>query len=162
MAKSKRTGETRFKNNETQYKYTDGAWRRVNGQLAELHPGQRKFTKANAKAMSVRGQDAKMAKKQEAIRKAVEDISGLPMHLSGDAIAYIAGELAKETLQHDNPLRDRVYTYKEIGGDAGLVNRRSGGGGTQAIQVNINISEKATEGIEVEDEILDALWEEID
>ena len=165
MTKTHKTGKTKVHKGKLVNEYSDGCWRyATGGYIAIRSPAWAKanFTKENTREMQIRGQDAKAAKKQEAIRLAVEDVSGLKMNLSGDAIAYIAGELAKEALQHDNPLRDRVYTYKEIGGDAGLVDRRGGGGGGQAIQVNINISEKATAGIEVEDKILDALWEEID
>jgi hypothetical protein len=162
MAKTHKTGKTKIHKGKLINEYSDGCYRYDgSGALAIRSPKWANFTKENTREMQVRGQDAKRAKKQEAIRKAVEDISGLPMNLSGDAIAYIAGELVKETLQHDNPLRDRVYTYKEVGGDAGLVDGRVGGGGTQAIQVNINISEKATAGIEEEDQILDAIYADI-
>ena len=85
----------------------------------------------------------------------------LKIKLPDDAAAYVAGELWAETLQHEQLLTSRLKVYQEIGGEAGIVERRGGGQSVQAIQVNINISDKATAGIEEEDQILDALWEEL-
>ena len=115
--------------------------------------------------MSLRGRDVIKEKKQAAIlRRAKEHLSleasqriNQPLDVASEA----AAELYMEVFEHDNPLRDRVKVYKEVGADVGFVDKRVGGGGTQAIQVNINISDKATAGIEEEDQILDAIYADI-
>ena len=116
--------------------------------------------------MQKRGQDVLKDKKQAAIlRRAKEHLSleqSARLNLPHDVAAEAAAELYMEVFEHgDVSVGERVKVYTEIGKDVGFVDKRGGGGGTQAIQVNINISEKATAGIEEEDQILDGLWEEL-
>ena len=170
MTKTHKTGKISTKNGFEICEYSDGSWRynpkKGKHGIAIRSPKWANFTKENAKEMSVRGQDAIMEKKQAAIlRRAKEHLSletSRLVNLPIDVAAEAAAELYMEVFEHDNPLKDRAKVYIDVGRDVGFVDRRGVGGGGQAIQVNINISEKATAGIEVEDEILDALREEID
>ena len=166
MAKTKKTGKTKIHKGKKVNEYSDGCWRYEAGALAIRSPNWGgTITKATSRAMQERQVDARMKKKQDAIVKVTQEAMGvdgkLRVKLPDDAAAYVAGEIWAETLQNDQPLRDRVLVYEAIGRDAGLVERKGGGQSVQAIQVNISISDKATAGIEEEDQILDALWEEL-
>ena len=167
MAKTKKTGKTKLHKGRKVNEYSDGCWRYDgSGGIAIRSPDWGgTITKETSKAMQLRQVDARKEKKQQAIIKATQDAMGadgkLTIKLPDDAAAYVAGELWAETLQHEQLLTSRLKVYQEIGGEAGIVERRGGGQSVQAIQVNINISDKATAGIEEEDQILDALWEEL-
>lgn len=156
--------------------YDNGAWRYTGeggvtkGAIA-IRPPEQEFTaeedhQMNAAALSMVGHEKKKELKQERIMEKVKSIvsnkDALTIHTPQDVAAYVAAELFSETLAFEKPLRDRVYTYERIGADAGLVDKYKDkrSGPTQAIQVNITISDKALAGREAEAEILDALWEE--
>lgn len=167
MAKPKthKTGKISTKDGFEICEYSDGSWRynakKGKHGIAIRSPKWRDFTKENAKAMSIRGNEARVAKKQEAIRKAAEAHSGSPMLLPDDAMSYTYGLLWEGVLDDKNKLKARADTAIMIGTDAELVDKQSGGRGAK-VQVNIAISDKATAGIEEEDKILDALWVEVD
>ena len=174
--KTKKTGELSTKDGYEIAEYDNGAWRytgdggKTKGAIA-IRPPEEEFTAEleapmSAAKMSVLGHDKKEQLKQERIMEKVKKIVGkqeaLTIHTPQDVAAYVAASLFSETLAFEKPLRDRVYTYERIGADAGLVSKYKDGkaGPTQAIQVNITISDKALAGIEASDEIIDALWEE--
>ena len=180
--KTQPTDKYDMKNNKEIRLWSDDSWRYTghnggpNGALAIPSPSKtrvlraRGFTKEpgprNAGDMSKRGAEKKRELKQERIMEKVRDIisneDALTIHTPQDVVAYVAAELFSETLSFEKPLRDRVYTYERIGADAGLVDKYKDtkSGPTQALQVNITISDKALAGIETSDEIIDALWEE--
>jgi hypothetical protein len=168
MAKTHKTGKTKLHKGFDIREYSDGSWRYFKGKtgIAIRAPQWENITKENSKEMFLRGRDVIQEKKQAAILRRAKDHLSLEasQRISQplDVAAEASAELYMEVFEHDNPLRDRVKVYTEIGKDVGFVDKHSGGGGTQAIQVNINISEKAVAGIDKEDEILDGLWEEID
>ena len=168
MAKTHKTGKTKIHKGRKVNEYSDGCWRYDgSGALAIRSPAwaNNNITKKTAVEMQKRGIDSRMKKKQAAVVKATQEAMGIngkfKVKLPDDAAAYVAGELWAETLQNDQPLRDRVLVYERVGRDVGLVTSKGEGKSVQAIQVNINISEKATKGLEEEDKILDALWEEV-
>jgi len=168
MAKTHKTGKTKIHKGKKINEYSDGCWRYDGGgALAIRSPAwaNANITKKNAVAMQKRGVETRKKKKQDAIVRATQEAMGIDgkfkVKLPDDAVAYVAGELWAETLQNDQPLRDRVLVYERVGRDVGLVTGKGEGKSVQAIQVNINISEKATKGLEEEDKILDALWEEV-
>ena len=169
MAKTKthKTGNTKFHKGKKVNEYSDGCWRYDgSGALAIRSPAWRNITKETSGAMQQLAVDARKEKKRQAIVKATQEAMGadgkLKIKLPDDAAAYVAGELWSEALQHEQLLASRLKVYQEIGFEVGIVDRtEKKGAGVQAIQVNINISEKATAGIEEEDQILDGLWTEI-
>ena len=159
--KTHKTGKTKLHKGLKVNEYSDGCWRyATGGYIAIRSPKWANFTKENTKEMQQRGVDARVAKKQEAIRKASEEHSGNPMLLPDDAMAYTYGELWKGALDDKNKLKARAETVMMVGRDARLVDWKGDGGAK--VQVNIAISDKATAGIEESHEILDALWKEID
>ena len=173
MAKTKthKTGKVSTKNGFEILEYDDGSWR-YNAKKGKSGIAIRSpswggvITKANALEMQKRGAEARKEKKRQAIIAATIEAMGadgkLKIKVGDDAAAYVAGELWAETLQHEQLLASRLKVYQEIGFEAGIVDRTEKvGAGVQAVQVNITISDKATKGIEEEDQILDALWEEI-
>jgi len=170
MAKTKthKTGKTKLHKGKKVNEYSDGCWRYDgSGALAIRSPNWGgTITKETSRAMQQSAVDGRMRKKKEAIVKATQEAMGpdgkLKIKLPDDAAAYVAGELWAEALQHEQLLSSRLKVYQEIGGEAGIVEKRGGGHGVQAVQVNINISEKAIKGIEEEDAVLEALWEEVD
>lgn len=115
--------------------------------------------------MNRRGQDVIKEKKQAAIlRRAKEHLSleiASIVTLPVDVAAEAAAELYMEVFERDNPLRDRAKVYKDVGQDVGFVDRHTGITPGQ-VNVQINISQKATEGIEEEDKIFDAIYKELD
>ena len=169
MAKPKthKTGKIKLHKGKKINEYSDGCWRYDgSGALAIRSPNWGgTITKETSGPMQKLAVDARKDKKQQAIVKVTQEAMGvdgkLRIKLPDDAAAYVAGEIWAETLQNEQPLRDRLLVYEAIGRDAGLVEKKGGGQSVQAIQVNINISDKATAGIEEEDKILDALWEEL-
>jgi hypothetical protein len=76
--------------------------------------------------------------------------------------AEAAAELYMEVFEHDNPLRDRVKVYKEVGQDVGFVDKHSGISGAGTVNIQINISEEAVDKVESQFEILDAIYKELD
>jgi hypothetical protein len=167
MAKTHKTGKTKIHKGKLVNEYSDGCYRYDgSGALAIRSPKWANFTKENTREMQLRGQDAIKEKKQAAIlRRAKEHLSletGSLVTLPIDVAAEAAAELYMEVFEHDNPLRDRVKVYKDVGRDVGFVDKHGVGGGPNIVNVQINISEKAVAGIDKEDEILDGLWEEID
>ena len=174
--KTKKTGELSTKDGYEIAEYDNGAWRytgdggKTKGAIA-IRPPEEEFTieedhPMNAALMSKRSDISKKQKFQDAITRMAHD------HLDGktagrienatDVYAEAAALLTMEIFEPDNPLRDRTHTLERVGAVAGVVDKyKDGKGGpTQAIQVNITISDKALAGIEASDEIIDALWEE--
>ena len=168
-AKTHKTGKTKLHKGKKINEYSDGCWRYDGGgALAIRSPAwaTSNFTKENSGVMQRRGVEALKEKKQQAIlRRAKEHLSleqSARLNMPHDVAAEAAAELYMEVFEHDDvSVGDRVKVYKEVGADVGFVDKRVGGGGTQAVQVNITISDKAKQGIEEEDQILDALWEEL-
>ena len=164
--KTHKTGKTKLHKGRKVNEYSDGCWRYDgSGSLAIRSPSWNSITKENAVAMQRRGQDVREEKKQAAImRRAREHLSleaSARVRVPDDVAAEAAAEIYMEVFERDNSLRDRVLTYERIGRDAGFVDRQISGG-PQAIQININVSEKAIAGIEEEDLILDAIYKDLD
>jgi len=168
IAKTQKTGKSKIHKGKKINEYSDGCWRydRAGGIAIRSPNWGGNLTSATAGAMQKRGQEVIAAKKQEAIlRRAKEHLSletASLITLPADVAAEAAAELYMEVFERDNPLRDRVHAYKEVGADDGFVDKRSGGGGVQAIQVNINISEEAADKVESQFEILEGIYKSLD
>ena len=165
--KTHKTGKTKLHKGKKINEYSDGCWRYEKGALAVRSPhwgGD--ITSETAGAMQKRGQEVIEAKKQAAILRRAKEHLGLEttrlITLPADVAAEAAAELYMEIFEHDHALSARVSAYKEIGADVGFIDKTASGKNVQTLNiVNITISDKATKGIEEEDQILDALWEEI-
>ena len=176
MTKTKKTGELSTKDGFEIAEYDNGAWRytgdggKTKGAIA-IRPPEEEFTveeghPMNAIEMSKKGEISKKQKFDDAITRMALD------HLDGKTAGRIANAtdvfaeanafLTMEIFEPDNPLRDRVYTMERVGAVVGVIDKYKDkrDGPTQALQVNITISDKALAGIETTDEIIDALWEE--
>jgi len=167
MSKTHRTGKTEvWKDGRNVYEYSDGCWRDDLGRMVIKSPALKEFDSETGAIAGRKAQDAKRKKKQDAIILAIRDRVDDEMRdgitTAEDAAALVAGALFAETLEHDQPLRDRVYTYERIGADAGLVSKYKdgGGGNTQALQINITVKADAAEELGRQVEILEGYFEE--
>jgi hypothetical protein len=167
MTKTHRTGKTEtWKDGRNVYEYSDGCWRDDLGRMVIKSPKLAEFNSETGAIAGRKSQESKRKKKQDAIviaiRDRVDDEMRDGITTAEDAVALVAGALFAETLELDQPLRDRVHTYERIGADAGLVSKYKDGGGatTQAIQINISMNPDAVEETMRQVEILEGHFEE--
>ena len=176
MTKTKKTGELSTKDGYEIAEYDNGAWRytgdggKTKGAIA-IRPPEEEFTTEldhpmNAAEMSKKGEVSRKQKFQDAItRKAIEHLDRKTagrIENATDVYAEAAAIMSMELFEADQPLRDRTNAFERIGAAVGVIDKYKDGksGPTQAIQLNITISDKAMAGVEANDEVIDALWEE--
>lgn len=162
FTKSVRTGEIDEFRGKPIYLYSDGSWRYDGGKMAKPKPGVLKTIKTSeqAREMQTLREDIRHERIVKGALRAIEEGFN-PVGTKGDVIEAIAKAQMELAIAPETGRASTEASKFIMAGIGEHIDMRAGAQVT-ALQVNINISKEATEGVEEEFETLDAIYRELD
>jgi hypothetical protein len=159
----KKTGNTRVVNGKTEYEWEqkDGLeWRNERGQVTEMSEAfkeRTQLTPERGRELATAQWAAYREEAVEGLRKKMENRRGIPIEGGPEAYGMLVGTQAEIA---DSPELGMaaVKSFQNVKGALGLEDKVQQS--VQAIQVNINISDNATDGFDADVDFLEAEFKE--
>jgi len=166
IPKTRKTGETKTIDGQLCYKWIDDAkgnitWRNKLGHAKEMPNYLKPITEETASEM---GHLRQKARKERFAKGAQNIIMGTTnAFTANDDVMYALGEEAAKVALKEELDRPKVEGIKLVAAGIGNpIDSRARGGGGNRVAIQINISDKAADGLREEETILDAIYEELD